>query len=53
MEISFGEEIENVTNKVSCMKQKKRIALIAHDHNKPDMLEWVRFNKGTLLKHEL
>ena len=35
------------------MEQKKRIALIAHDHNKPDLLEWVRFNRGTLLMHEL
>ena len=33
--------------------QKKRIALVAHDHKKADLLEWVRFNKQTLLKHEL
>jgi methylglyoxal synthase len=33
--------------------QRKRIALIAHDHKKEDLLEWVRFNRGTLLQHEL
>jgi methylglyoxal synthase len=32
---------------------KKKIALVAHDNCKKDMLEWVRFNVGTLRKHEL
>jgi methylglyoxal synthase len=31
----------------------KRIALIAHDNLKQDMLDWARFNRGTLTKHEL
>jgi len=31
----------------------KRIALIAHDNLKQDMLDWARFNRGTLEKHEL
>jgi methylglyoxal synthase len=31
----------------------RRIALIAHDHKKGDLVEWVRFNRGTLVKHEL
>jgi methylglyoxal synthase len=42
-----------MANKTALMGQKKKIALIAHDHNKPDLIEWVKFNKGTLLKHEL
>jgi methylglyoxal synthase len=42
-----------MTNKTALMGRRKRIALIAHDHNKPDLLEWVRFNRDTLLKHEL
>jgi methylglyoxal synthase len=42
-----------MANKTALMRQKKKIALIAHDHNKPDLIEWVKFNKGTLLKHEL
>jgi methylglyoxal synthase len=33
--------------------EKKKIALIAHDNKKADLLEWVKFNRGTLLKHEL
>lgn len=35
------------------MKKKKNIALIAHDERKKDLLEWVRFNKGTLSQHNL
>jgi methylglyoxal synthase len=32
---------------------RKKIALVAHDHKKPDLLEWVMFNKGTLIQHDL
>lgn len=31
----------------------KRIALVAHDHLKKDMAEWVEFNADTLVKHHL
>jgi len=31
----------------------RRIALIAHDHNKQDMLEWAEYNLGLLAGHEL
>ena len=31
----------------------KKIALIAHDHKKRDLIEWARFNRGTLAKHTL
>lgn len=31
----------------------KRIALVAHDNRKKDLTEWVRFNAGTLVKHQL
>ena len=30
-----------------------RIALIAHDNKKPDMVEWARFNLGSLARHQL
>lgn len=33
------------------MKEKKRIALVAHDNRKHDLIEWVRFNKLKLRKH--
>jgi methylglyoxal synthase len=32
---------------------RKRIALIAHDNLKRAMLEWARYNEGTLSGHEL
>jgi len=35
------------------MASKKRIALIAHDKRKPDLLEWARFNRDLLAQHEL
>jgi len=42
-----------MSNKKAIIGQRKKIALIAHDHKKADLLEWIRFNKGTLLQHEL
>jgi len=35
------------------MERRKRIALIAHDNRKRDLLEWARYNRGTLSRHEL
>jgi methylglyoxal synthase len=35
------------------MKDRKRIALIAHDNRKLDLLDWARFNRETLAQHEL
>jgi methylglyoxal synthase len=35
------------------MASRKRIALIAHDNRKSDLLEWARYNRGTLGRHEL
>ena len=35
------------------MKEKKRIALVAHDNCKKDMVEWVDWNWSELLKHQL
>ena len=31
----------------------KRIALVAHDNKKSDLLEWARFNHDTLARHSL
>lgn len=33
--------------------QKKKIALVAHDNKKNDLLEWARFNKDLIVQHEL
>ena len=32
---------------------KKTIALVAHDNKKNDIVEWAKFNKGTLAAHNL
>ena len=32
---------------------RKRIALVAHDNKKKDLLEWARYNRDLLAKHEL
>jgi methylglyoxal synthase len=33
--------------------KQKRIALVAHDHKKQDLLAWARYNHLTLIQHEL
>ena len=35
------------------MHSRKRIAMVAHDNKKADLLDWVRFNRTTLIEHEL
>ena len=35
------------------MNKKKKIALVAHDNKKPDLLEWAKFNRDLLVEHEL
>ena len=32
---------------------KKRVALVAHDHKKKDILEWAKYNLDTLREHQL
>jgi len=40
-------------NKKLAIGQKKKIALVAHDHKKNDLLEWAKYNKDLLVQHEL
>ena len=35
------------------MKEIKRIALVAHDNRKQDLIEWVEWNFDVLINHEL
>jgi len=35
------------------MDRIKKIALVAHDNMKRDLLEWAKFNKGTLATHKI
>lgn len=35
------------------MPTRRRIVLVAHDNRKAELVEWARFNRGTLARHEL
>lgn len=35
------------------MQPRKRIALVAHDHKKLDLIEWARYNRAILVEHDL
>jgi len=35
------------------MNKPKRIALVAHDNRKRDLIEWVEWNRDILLQHNL
>ncbi|MEZ4388946.1 MAG: methylglyoxal synthase [Candidatus Krumholzibacteriia bacterium] len=35
------------------MPKQKTIALVAHDHRKADLADWVRYNAGSLSRHKL
>jgi methylglyoxal synthase len=35
------------------MGGRKRIALVAHDHKKPELIEWVQFNRSLLKGHKI
>ena len=35
------------------MNVRKRIALVAHDKKKPDLLDWIRHNRVLLARHKL
>lgn len=39
--------------KKSLLRPLKKIALVAHDNKKNDLIEWARFNKGLLSQHQL
>ena len=39
--------------KIRKLNQRKRIALVAHDNKKKDLIEWAKFNKTVLARHEV
>jgi len=39
--------------KVRSLGARKNIALVAHDHKKRDLIDWVEYNKTELARHEL
>jgi methylglyoxal synthase len=42
-----------MTYKALTMKPDKRIALVAHDNKKQDLVEWAKFNRDLLAHHEV
>jgi methylglyoxal synthase len=42
-----------MTETTVLMGIKKKIALVAHDHKKYDLLDWAKYNRGNLALHEL
>jgi methylglyoxal synthase len=42
-----------MTNKRVTMQPDKKIALVAHDNKKRDLLEWAKFNRVLLSHHEV
>lgn len=38
---------------IRTLPARKRIALVAHDHKKADLIDWAEFNKQVLARHEL
>jgi methylglyoxal synthase len=45
--------VNSTITKTALIKHKKKLALIAHDNKKQDMLEWAKFNIDTLRQHQL
>jgi methylglyoxal synthase len=39
--------------KTLAVGEKKKIALVAHDHKKQDLLDWARYNRHVLAQHEV
>jgi methylglyoxal synthase len=52
-DIVVRKRTEKMKGEKVLMGKKKKIALVAHDHKKKDLLEWVKFNKYLLSLHEL
>lgn len=40
-------------DRAAAMPHRKRIALVAHDHKKLDLVEWARYNRHALAQHEV
>lgn len=48
-----NNENKQMENKVFIMKPDKKIALVAHDNKKSDLVEWTKFNKTLLAHHKI
>ncbi len=42
-----------MNQKKIAMRPHKKIALVAHDHKKADLLQWAKFNRDLLAQHQV
>lgn len=42
-----------MNNDTSTLAHRKKIALVAHDNKKKDLLEWAHFNRAILTQHQI
>ncbi|MEA4908995.1 MAG: methylglyoxal synthase [Chloroflexi bacterium] len=49
----FSTEASSVFEVTEAPYSRKRIALVAHDNKKRDLLDWARFNRELLKQHDL
>ncbi|MDE3235078.1 MAG: methylglyoxal synthase [Bacteroidota bacterium] len=42
-----------MASSIKKLGKRKRIALVAHDHKKIDLIDWATYNKEVLARHEL
>jgi len=42
-----------MNDQIRVLAGRKRIALVAHDHKKAELIEWAIYNKAYLIRHEL
>jgi len=45
--------VSRLVYKILPMECRKNVALVAHDNKKKDLFEWVAFNRGSLIEHNL
>jgi len=51
--MSYKDADPPIAHSSKKMGKRKKIALIAHDHRKSDLIDWCEFNSGSLSKHKL
>src|SRR5262249_38225155 len=50
---SRDQNLHNMQIHLRKMSSSKRIALVAHDNKKTELIEWAVYNKAALSKHKL
>jgi methylglyoxal synthase len=53
MDVFKKGAIKNMPHKKIPMEHDKKIALVAHDNKKRDLVEWAKFNRDLLAHHQI